>query len=116
MADDSNFTTATKDRIPKAKTEWALVRKNFATNIDLPIKLRLVIPHAAIGSILLYILHLFRFSKTNYAKMESAYAKCTKSRTHGVKKFDPDIKRKTNKNPNWEQYIYYTRPIAIHGN
>ena len=53
MTTDNTITKAVNNRINKAKIAWGILRNSFITNINLPIKHRLIIPHVAIGGILL---------------------------------------------------------------
>ena len=97
MTADNNFTIAVLDRLNKAKGAWAKLRRSFLTNTVISIKYRLIISHSIIGSILLYGLHIFNLNNTNYSLMQSFYSKCIREITNGIKKFDPNQNRKTNK-------------------
>ena len=81
----NNLTTATNDRLQKAKNTWAKLRKTFITDTSRPIKCRLIISHAIVGSILLYSLHLLMLNKTDYSTIQSFYSECIRGIANGIK-------------------------------
>ena len=89
MTTDNSTTKAVNDRLYKAKGAWATLRRSFITNKDLPIKHRIIILHASIGSILLYSLHCHNITKTNTNRLQSFYSKCIREIIYGIHKFDP---------------------------
>ena len=79
---DKSTTHAVTDRLNKANGACETIRNSSIANINIPIKHRLITPHAPFASILLYSLHfpnidkgnvnrLRRFHKNVYAKLRT---------------------------------------------
>ena len=66
MAAENKLLLLTTDYESK-KNAWAILRKTFVTNTNLPIKYRLIVPHSSICSILRYGMRLFDPNKANYS-------------------------------------------------
>ena len=70
------------DRIEKAKFAWENT-KNMRKKKEMRDKLRIQLPGALIGSILLYRLNIIPLNTTNPRKLQRFYAKCTRIITDG---------------------------------
>ena len=93
-ANKSNETV--NGRIIKANVAWGTVKNTFVADINIPIKPRLILFHALIGSVLFYGLHHLHISNTNLNKIQSFYSKCIRIIVNGNIPFNPNTRNETN--------------------